>query len=67
MHLAKLPNTSGGQMRCGGSMPIDFEVSKEQLGLRMRAREFGGQIVKHTPVHDVDHGMLRSCFADDVR
>jgi len=54
-------------MRCGGSMPIDFEVSKEQLGLRMRAREFGGQIVKHTPVHDVDHGMLRSCFADDVR
>ena len=43
-------------------MPIDFELSKEQLGLRMQAREFGDQILKHASVHDVDQGMLRSCF-----
>lgn len=27
-------------------MPIDFELSKEQLGLRMQAREFGDQILR---------------------
>src|ERR1700746_2784273 len=46
MHSAKLPNTSCGQMRCGGNMPIDFELSKEQLGLRMQARGVGDQILR---------------------
>jgi hypothetical protein len=43
-------------------MPIDFELSQKQLGLWMQAREFGDQTLKHAPLHDVDQGMLRSCF-----